>query len=577
MNTHTDIRVQAIRLALITNSTPCAEAVARVVAKQNWHLTPCVDQSPSTLWRHNAAIDIVLIDLDMPRAIELMKRLRNELPAVPLLALSTPQHLGKLQEALLAGASDFIAFPTKSKHFVATVKRVLQIDVDAPVDHVERRAEQEFSPTQQDAFPNVGIWETPSVNTQSDLGKETALPLQDENVAEDDGNVNDADPENLPNQVVEIDIHSSAYHDTHYDTHYAHGQQGDGAYKNALPVNELSSEVPPTIDGAEGAGNMPYGQVLAYDQSMPTNVSYLNGFHEGNANGQQNSSPSPLTPIATGRRHEQSLPPISNLPNGRGRVIAVAGLRGGIGRSTIAVNLALALQQQSEQMVSLVEAHHGLGHLALMMNMHPRRTLADLADQAELDEDIVRGHLQAHESGVHLLAAPLELANLVELSGQSWQRTLGLLAQASPFTVVDTSSQSDDVLSDVLLAADEILLVTTPDLPGLRATLSLMHLLHNEASAHALLHVVLNRADMRGGIDENVLVKQLNVKPIAALPDDSSLATFALNRGVPFVLSHPRALLSRRVQELARTLIAPEQVESTGSKVSNAIFSFLNF
>jgi pilus assembly protein CpaE len=234
----------------------------------------------------------------------------------------------------------------------------------------------------------------------------------------------------------------------------------------------------------------------------------------------------------------------------RGRVAAVVGLKGGVGRSTLAVNMAVALRQRVDADVVLVEAHHGLSDLSLMLNLLPRHTLASLAQETNLDADVLQGHLQSHAAKIKVLAAPNDLAQLVELPLETWRLILTHLAETAPYVVVDTAALADPVLSEVLTLADEIVVVTGPDLAGLRSTVVLLKSLDEEGNVQGRTHVVLNRAGVRGGVGERAAAAQVGEALAAVIPDDPALATFALNRGVPLVLSHPRALLSRQIQQL---------------------------
>jgi pilus assembly protein CpaE len=361
---------QLLRLALITNDHFRAEATAGAAQSVNWHLDAAVGQPQPVAWLRRVQADVVLVDLDMPNAIALLREIAGALPHLSLLALVTPQHLVELQDALLAGAGSFVAFPLDVNQFTGTVLRTIQ----------------------------------------------------------------------------------------------------------ETPLREKRAQ--------------------------------------------------------------------------RGKLVVIAGLKGGVGRTTLAVNLAVALRQRISGEVVLVEAHHGLSDLSLNLNLLPRHTLASLAQENNIDADVIQGHLQAHASRLKVLAAPPDLSQIVEIPAGTWRAIFSFLAEIAAYVVIDTSAVADAVLSEALTMADEIVIVTGPDLAGLRSTVVLLQSLDGEAHIHARSHVVLNRAGVRGGVSESACAKQIGEPIAVALPDDAPLATFALNRGVPFVLSHPRAILSRKVQEL---------------------------
>lgn len=269
----------------------------------------------------------------------------------------------------------------------------------------------------------------------------------------------------------------------------------------------------------------------------------------------------------------QPLPP----PMPKQRLIAVVGLRGGVGRSTVAVNLAVALQQRDMGNVILAEAHHGLSHLSLMLHLHPRNTLAGLNDDVAIDADIVNGHLQAHSSGIKVLAAPAHLDDLVELSGERWSDICEILPQISPIVVVDTATIADAALLEVLVHADSIIVVMTPDIASLRNATALTKSLYEEAEVQGKVDVILNRSSIGGGLDEATIRKQLGHELTVSLPDDTSLATYAMNRGVPFVNSHPKALLTKRINALADHLFQGAHVND-GHKESSTktLLPFMN-
>ena len=225
----------------------------------------------------------------------------------------------------------------------------------------------------------------------------------------------------------------------------------------------------------------------------------------------------------------------------------------------------------------LVEAHHGLGHLALLLNLYPRHTIESLDGQETVDLDLLQGLLQSHGSGVRLLAAPVDPSQLVELSVEVWQQIIHLLKETNDYIVVDTAAHADGVLSEMLAQANDILLLTGSDIAGLRDARILLQSLRHESMAEGKIHVVLNRAGSQGGIDERVVQEQLREPVAVSLPEDCALVTFAFNRGVPFVMSHARTLLTRRLQSLVERLLGDGAAAAAQPQAQrSSIFSFLN-
>ena len=240
----------------------------------------------------------------------------------------------------------------------------------------------------------------------------------------------------------------------------------------------------------------------------------------------------------------------------RGRIVTLAGLKGGVGRTTLAANLAIALRQAVDEDVILVEAHNGLSDLSLMINLLPHHTASSLADEATIDQDLVQGLLYEHSSRIKVLAAPAEASELVELPLETWRQTLEILSELAPYVVVDTAAVADGLLAEVLSLSDDVLIVTGPDLASLRSAVVLLNSLDDEQNVHARPHVVLNRAGVRGGVTERASREQVGQPLAAILPDDPALATFALNRGVPYVLSHQRSILTRETLRLMQHVFA---------------------
>ena len=244
-----------------------------------------------------------------------------------------------------------------------------------------------------------------------------------------------------------------------------------------------------------------------------------------------------------------------------GHVIAVSGIKGGIGRTLIAVNLAVALAQESQESVALVEGHASLGDVALLLNAHPAHTLMDLVTEPSrfLDADLLRGALAPHASGIKVLLAARTMEEGARMTPELWASALYQLRWIARYVVVDTAPVVNGVLSEALALADTVLVVTTPELPSLRRATLMLQAAQTEDLPSGKLRLVLNREGLAGGISRADISQRLGIPVAVALPDDPALVAYSINRGMPLMQSHPKSLLARRIRELAGQLAATAQ------------------
>jgi len=260
------------------------------------------------------------------------------------------------------------------------------------------------------------------------------------------------------------------------------------------------------------------------------------------------------------RQLAEAAPSAVAAPVACSRVIAVCGIKGGIGRSVIAINLAIALAQESHEPVALVEGHASLGDIALLLNVHPPHTLVDLVTEPrELDTDLMRGALVSHASGIKVLFAARTMEDAARMTPELLAAALSQLRRLARYVVVDTDPMANDVLGEVLTSADVVLVVTTPEVPSLRRTMLLLQAVQAETFFGEKLRLVLNREGLTGGISHADIAHRLGIPIAIALPDDPALVAYSVNRGVPLMLSHPKSLLARRIRELARQLLLTAQ------------------
>ncbi|MHB8630924.1 MAG: response regulator [Candidatus Limnocylindria bacterium] len=183
----------------------------------------------------------------------------------------------------------------------------------------------------------------------------------------------------------------------------------------------------------------------------------------------------PAVPAPTPRIDETFVPagPVPTPPAPRhaergGRVIAVYSPKGGVGTTTVAINLAVALAARPGARVGMLDLDLLFGDVAVMMDLRPARTVADLTWERRIDAAAIDELFTAHRSGVQVLAAPRGLASADLIDPDRVIAAVEELRAHFAYLVIDLATDLDRLTVDVLRGADRVVLVTTPELAALR-------------------------------------------------------------------------------------------------------------
>jgi pilus assembly protein CpaE len=247
-------------------------------------------------------------------------------------------------------------------------------------------------------------------------------------------------------------------------------------------------------------------------------------------------------------------------PERRGRVVAVFSAKGGVGRTTLAANLAIAAATDLHQTVALVDANFQFGDIGLLLNVHPTAsaTIADvLAELAEGHVDAVDPALIAHSSGVKVLLPPPspEMAELI--TADHMRRILARLRQRHELVVVDCFSQLHDPTLTILDASDVVLTVLTFDLTSIKNTRVFLGVAERLGYTEDKIRIVLNKADSAHGITLADVERSIGRKVDYTIGSDARTTTHALNNGQPFAAASGNSQISRDITAIARAVAAP--------------------
>jgi pilus assembly protein CpaE len=234
-----------------------------------------------------------------------------------------------------------------------------------------------------------------------------------------------------------------------------------------------------------------------------------------------------------------------------GRVITVFSPKGGVGKTTMAVNLGMALGQEGAD-VCVVDLDLAFGDVAITMQLIPEHTIAEAAESEEhLDFALLQTLLTRHPSSLTILAAPTHPEGRDRIAASLVRRVIQTLRRNFDFVVIDTPPGFDDQVLGAFDETDDCIVVATLDVPTIKntkvamETLDLLHLVPNNR------HLVLNRADEEVGLSLTNVEDILGMKVAISLPSTTAVAS-ATNHGQPIVLSKPDHAVSRAIHTLAR-------------------------
>jgi pilus assembly protein CpaE len=263
--------------------------------------------------------------------------------------------------------------------------------------------------------------------------------------------------------------------------------------------------------------------------------------------------------VSMRRKETLQLPsgqPTATAPVKQAQVIAVHSLRGGVGASSLVVNLSAAIAQVTARSTLALDLVLTAGQIALMMDAPLKRTWADIArfSPEDLDWEALQTIIGRHDSGVYFIAAPTFPSQAEEFTPDMFNKAFGLLRGQFDTIVVDLPHDFSENSLTVLDAASTIVLIMAPELASLRAAAAAMDTYHKLDYPNSKIKLVLSWIFERKGLRRKIIEDTLHQPVELILPFFPDVFIDAINQGKPIFYHKPNEKISEGVEAFARTL-----------------------
>ena len=245
-------------------------------------------------------------------------------------------------------------------------------------------------------------------------------------------------------------------------------------------------------------------------------------------------------------------------PAPTGRVVTVLSMKGGVGKTVVSSNLAVAIAGLGKS-VALVDLDLQFGDVGIVLGLEPTQTIVGAVQSGErLDVDMLRGFMVEHSSGVRALLAPTLPEDAEIVTASRIDRILGLLVTMFDYVIIDTPPTLDEAVLTALDRSDRVLVVTMMDVASVKNSRVSLQKLRQLGYNGSLVDIMLNRADSKVYLKAEEVEEVIGMPIKYRLPSDLQIPR-SVNKGVPVVLDAPRSHPARVLEETAKSIVAERE------------------
>lgn len=264
------------------------------------------------------------------------------------------------------------------------------------------------------------------------------------------------------------------------------------------------------------------------------------------------------------------------------QVITVAGAGGGVGCTSLAINLACSLAANPRHSVAVIDLDLALGDADVWLDIIPDYTIQDVAENiTRLDYSLLKRSLTRHDCGAFLLPRPVQIEQATPVTGEEIRRVIALLRATFTHLVIDISKSYGALDIAAMDVSDIVLMTTQLDLPCLRNVVRLMQFFDQHEGMSDKIRVVVNRLGLEDTqISLGKALETIGREIFWQIPNDYATMVESRNNGVPLHVQAPKARLTRTIDQLAQSLSQKSAAvnpadEPQAPKKSRSLFGFL--